>query len=206
MHAKILTATLAAAAMGLAIPAMASATAVPNLPLSADQAYIADSGGFPENGTVTVTGTISMNGAVTLGCQISATIDYFDDGTTAVTAFTATPCMVYGAAFTSNCALVVNPTSLDWGDRFGYDTDDSTFRDYINVSLDTIITDGPTPPCPIKGTFGKTGILSPTLSVSGNVLSMTFGSGSGNLTGPTGSETWSGTLSGTLPSGSNLVY
>jgi len=132
-------------------------------------------------------------------------MDYFDDGTTAITGFSASNCMVMGS-FTGRCAATIVATNLSWGDRFGFDTNSGNYRDYINVDLDLTLTQiSPPTLCPIVGTFTEHGTLSPQLEISGNTLSATFGSGSGSVTSPLGTATVTGALTGTLPSGTQLV-
>jgi len=207
MSNKILLAALAATFIAMTAPAMASAsTPVPDLPSGVHQAYLADSDGNPTEGTVTLTGSLNTVGALTKTCDIHAVIDYYEDGTTAVTSFTATNCVIQGA-LGSRCTVATTPTNLSWGDRFGFNTSDGKFRDYVNVDVDTELTQVPgQPPCPVTGTFTFHGTLSPEISISGSVLSMTFGSGSGSVTSVIGTQTWNGTLSGTVPSGSQLIF
>jgi len=201
MHKKILLGVLAAATLALAVPSMASATLgtpVPNLPSGVDQAYLADGLGNAENGTVTLTGNLNLVGAVTINCDNHVVIDYFDDGTTAVTDFTTSNCMV-AAPLTDRCNATVTATNLDWGDRFGYNTSQGVYRDYVNVHFDVTLTNGAGGPCPVTGTFSETGTLSPALSISGDVISANFDSGSGSVSSPLGTATVNGTLTGTLP-------
>jgi len=206
MYRKLLLPTLAVVALVMIVPSIATATAVPDLPSNAHQAYIADGGGNPEGGTFTLSGAISINGAHTLSCSSTdMTIDFFDDGTSAVTGYSATSCVIAGFP---SCTVTTSATSLGWGDRFGYDTSVGAFRDYINVSFDITFSQG-LPTCPYPaGTYPKTGTLSPTISISGGVLTATFGSGSGGLSGPLGTETWGGSLSSTSGIGSDtqLVF
>jgi len=208
MRTATLLATLAATTLWLAAPPLASArTPIPDLPSGVDQAYFADSLGSPENGTVTLSGALNLVGAITITCDTDVSIDYFDDGTTAVTAFAASSCMVFEPLLTDRCTITTTATNLSWGDRFGYSTSESVFRDYINVSIDVTFANGPSGPCPVTGTFPETGTLSPMISISGDVLNMTFGAGSGTVSGPLGSANWQGTLTGTLPtSDTQLIH
>jgi len=205
MRKKILAAALAAAAVAMVAPSMASATSIPDLPSGVHQAYLADANGDPENGNVTITGPLTLNGAATISCTNNDfDVDYFDDGTTAVNSFTASGCAVTGFP---SCPVTVTPTNLPWGDRFGYDTSSSTYKDYVNVSIDVTLG-APAPACPTAGTIPETGILSPTISVSGMTLSAVFsGASSGSLSGPLGSANVSGTVTGTLPtSTTQLIF
>jgi len=208
MRNKILLALLATTAVAMAAPAVATATLgtpIPDLPSGVDQAYLADSDGNPTSGSVTLTGQLNLVGVLTITCSTHLVMDYSDDGTTAVTSFTASNCWVAGV-HTPRCEITIAAQNLDWGDRFGYSTSDSTFRDYINVHFDmTLANTPPQLPCPVTGTFTHHGTLYPTLSISGSTLSATFGSGSGSVTSPLGTATVAGTLSGTLPSGTQLV-
>jgi len=191
MYKKTLLVLVAAATCALAMPSIASATAIPNLPADVDQAYIADGDGNPESGTFTLQGTLTVNRStgLTWGCSYDTTVDFSDDGTTAVTAFSATGC----STNVPGCTLTTSATGLSWGDRFGYDTTSGLFRDYINVATDATLGSG----CPFSGTFAQSGLLSPTIAISGGVLTATFGPGSGFVTGPLGIETYSGTLTST---------
>jgi len=204
MRKKILAAALAAAAVAMVAPSMASATSVPALPSGVDQAYLADSNGDPQNGNVTITGPLTLTGAASISCTNNDfDVDYFDDGTTAVNSFSASGCTVAGFP---SCPVSVTPTSLPWGDRFGYDTSSSQYKDYVNVSIDVTLG-AAAPTCPASGTIPETGVLSPHLTITGTTLSATFtGSASGSLTGPLGSADVSGTVSGTLPSGSQFIF
>jgi len=201
MHKKILAAALAAAAVAMVAPSMASATSVPALPSGSVQAYLADSNGDPQNGNVTITGTLTLTGAASISCSNNDfDVDYFDDGTTAVNNFTASSCAVAGFP---SCPVSVTPTSLPWGDRFGYDG--SVYKDHVNVSIDVTLG-AAAPTCPASGTIPETGILSPTVSISGSTLSAAFaGSASGTLSGPLGSADVLGTVTGSVPSGSQFV-
>jgi len=63
------------------------------------------------------------------------------------------------------------------------------------------------PVCPAFGTIPETGQLSPTVGIGGATLSMTFsGSSSGSLSGSLGLVDWSGTIAGSVPAGSQVVF
>jgi len=204
MYKTILLAALTVATLCLAAPTVASAsTAVPNLPTGVDQAYIADGDGNPESGTFTLQGPLNINSStgLVISCANHATVTFADDGTTAITAYNPTGC-------TTNipgCTASTTATNLNWGDRFGYNTSSGTFKDYINLSYSMTFGAG----CPFSGTFIETGLLSPTIAITGGTLTATFSGGaSGSVSGPTGSKTWSGTLTSTSGIGSDtqLVF
>jgi len=195
MYKKLLLAVLAAAALALVAPSMASAatgTPAPNLPPGIDPACIGDGTGECEHATIDFAGqlTTTSSAGIDITCQVTATITFHTDGTTDVTAFNfGTPC-------TTNlpgCFVHHIATNLDWGNRLGYSTSDGKYRDYINANISVIFTSG----CPIVGTFSTTGTLSPTVDVSGGSASLTFGTGSGFLSGPLGNVTFDGTLTST---------
>jgi len=200
MSKKLLLTTLTAAALALAAPAMASATDVPDLPTNVDQAYLADVDGNPENGSFTLSGRLTMVNSVTISCDHHLTIDFFDDGTSAVDSFTLTNCVIFGFP---GCTATWTATNLDWGDRFGYDTTAGAFKDYIDISTDVTIGSG----CPVTGTFPWHGILSPTVSVTAGTITYTFsGSSSGSIISPIGQETWTGTLTGSVGADTQLIH
>jgi len=204
MGKKILVVALAVAAVAMVAPSPASATSVPSLPSGVDQAYLADSNGDPQNGNVNLHGLLTLTGAATISCSVDTfSLDYFDDGTGAVNAFTTSGCSIAGFP---NCPIVVAATSLPWGARFGYDTSSSSYKLYANLSIDVIFS-AAAPACPVAGTVPETGVLSPTANISGTALTAAFsGSASGSLSGPLGSADYSGILTGTVPSGSQLIF
>jgi len=208
MHKKIMVAFAAAVAAAAFVPAVASAaTSVPDLPtnltLPVHQAYLADDEGNPEHATVNVEGPLTLNSStgLVIGCANTATVTINDDGTSEVTAFVPAGCTTN----VPGCTASIAATNLNWGDRLGYDTNSSSFKDYINVAFNVTLGAG----CPVSGTFTETGILSPTVAVSGGVLTATFsGAASGSVTGPIGSATVSGTLTSTsgVSAGTQLIY
>jgi len=200
MYRKFLLATLTAAALALTAPAMASATDVPDLPTGVDQAYLADGNGDPQNGTLDLTGQLVLSGALTVTCDYDVSIDYFDDGTTAVTQFAASNCAV--TSFPS-CVVSITATNLDWGDRFGFNTSTDEYEDHINVAFNVTLGAG----CPVSGTFAHHGRWWPKLRITGFFIELvwTFG-GSGSVTSPLGTATTSGTLTGSIPSGYQLIH
>lgn len=204
MRKELLTAVLCVATVAAVAPSLASATSIPALPSGVDQAYLADANGDPQNGSYTLTGPLTFTGAASTSCTNTAfDVDYFDDGTTAITGFSASGCALPGFP---SCPFSITPTGLPWGDRFGHDTSSSTYKDYINVSFD-FNYGAAAPACPVSGVIPETGLLSPTVSVSGSALSAMFsGSASGAISGPAGSMDLSGTITGAVPSGSQFVF
>jgi len=198
MNRKALLAALAATAVAMAGPAIASATDSPELPSGVDQAYLADSDGNPENGSLTLVGTLSMTSGGTVTCNTDFTVDFFDDGTSTVSDWVLSNCVLVGAP---SCNVAVFPTQFSWGNRFGYDTSSGTYKDYIDIVTDFSLGTG----CPFTGTFSQQGVLSPTVSVASGTISYAFSSGSGSLTSPFGPATWSGTLTGSVGPGTQLV-
>jgi len=199
MSKKLLLAMLTAAAVAMAAPTMASATDVPDLPSGVDQAYLADGNGDPQNGTLDLTGQLVLSGALTVTCDYDVSIDYFDDGTTAVTQFDASNCV----ASLPTCAVSVSATDLDWGDRFGFNTDTDEYEDHINVAFNVTLSGGS---CPVSGTFTHHGRWWPKIRITGLLIELvwTFGS-SGSVTSAFGTATTSGTLTGAIPSGYQLI-
>jgi len=208
MLRKILIAFAIPVVASAVVPSMASAsTAVPTLPSGVYQAYQADSGGNPVDGTVDVSGPLSLNGWATSDCStVTLGVTLNDDGTGEVTGFTASSCSVTGFP---NCTVATTPTDLPWGVRLGYNDPSGPFRLYVNLKYHVNFAQG-TPDCPAPaGTYGDTGVLSPAVSFSGSTLSATFGAGSGSITGPLGTMTVGGTLSGGVTSpgtGSQFVF
>jgi len=189
-------------AMGL--PAVASATTSdPGLGSGDTQAYLADSNGDPQNGSFTTSGALTITGAVSISCSsVSADTDYFDDGTGEGTSFSASGCAVAGFP---SCSVAVVGTNLGWFKRI-VRTIGALFRKRYFAALHIFFNVGaPTCPAP-AGAYTSTGILTPAVSISGTTLTETYGTGSGSMSGPLGSFTVDGTLSGTVPSGSQFVY
>jgi len=209
MLKKTLLGVMAVAAMALAIPSMAQATdtgtPIPTLPTGVDNAHIADLDGNPVNADVTLTGSLRLTGAVAIVCDNHVVIDIHDDGTSDVTSFTVTNCIVQGAAG-AVCSAAIGGTNLPWGDKLGFDTRAgiNVFRDYVNVSFDLTLSGAN---CPITGTFSETGTLFPEVEITGgDTITAHFWDNSGpevstgTVSGPLGSATVEGTLSGTLTS------
>jgi len=205
MLRKTLLGALAVVAMTLAIPSMAQATLgtpVPTLPSGVDPAHIADLDGNPVSAHATLSGSLTISSAVLVVCDYHVVIDFNSDGTSAVTSFTASNCVVQGAAG-AICSVMYTATDLAWGDRLGFDTYVGTFRDYISVSQDMTISG---PNCPISGIWTETASLFPEISVSGSSITAHFWDNSGpeistgTIVGPLGTRTIEGTLSGTLTS------
>jgi len=194
MHTKILVAVLATAALALAAPALASAatgTPAPNLPAGVHPACIANSNGECEHATITLSGNLTTTGPLTMSCRNDMTITFYADGTSDVTAWTGGQCAVAGFP---GCVVHTTATNLDWGDRLGYSTSDDTFRDYINVDVDTTFTPG----CPAPGTVTLSGIISPEITIAGGRMHAAFaGASSGSLSSVFGSQTVTGTLTST---------
>jgi len=204
MCKKILAAVLMTAAAAMFAPSMAGATSVPSLPSGVHQAFLADSNGDPQSGSSTFTGPLTTTGSTSISCSNNAFgLDYFDDATTAITSFTASSCSVSGFP---SCPVTFAPTGLPWGGRLGYDTGTGTYKNYVNVFFDLTLG-AAAPACPFAGTVPYTGVFSPTMSISGSTLSAPFsGSASGTLTGPLGSFDWIGTITASVPSGSQFVF
>jgi len=204
MFRKMLVAGLVVTAAIVMVPSIASATSVPALPGGVHQAYIADVNGDPQNGSLTITGPLTTTGAFSMSCtNHDEVVDYFDDGTAAVSSYSVTGCTVAGFP---SCPITITPTGLPWGASFGHDTSSGTYKLYVNVSLDFTLG-AAAPACPAFGTIPETGTLSPTVSITSPTLSMAFaGSTSGTLSGPLGSMDWSGTITGAVPSGSQFVF
>lgn len=199
MLKKTLLGVMAVAAMALAVPAMAQAsTPVPSLPSGVDPAHIADSLGNPVSSHATVSGRLTLGGALTIHCDNHVSININADGTSEVTTFDVTNCVATGV----NCPVTITGTNLNWGDRLGFDTTNGVFRDYVNVSFNLTLG----PPCPIQGTFPEAGTLFPEVSISGMTITAAFHNGAGSdpqtgvVSGPLGSATVDGTLSGTITS------
>jgi len=196
MHKKILLALLTVAALGLTVPTMASAattnTPIPDLGPNDDQAYLADGDGNPEHATMTLSGTLSGNSSTGLAttCNYNGTITALEDGTSEVTAWTASNCTTN----VPGCTLSTVATNLPWGNRLVFDTGSSVYRDRINAAFDVTLGAG----CPVTGTFPLSGLISPTIAVSGGVLTATFsGASTGTFSGAVGPVTWTGTLTST---------
>ena len=196
---------VAVAVVALAIPAMAHATDVPTLPSGVDPAHLADLDGNPVSAQATLTGSLRTQGAVGIVCDHHAVIDFYSDGTSAVTSFTTSNCVVQGAAG-AVCSVTFTATDLSWGDRLGFDTRAgiNVFRDYINVSHDFTFSGAS---CPVAGTYVESGTLYPEIEITGgDTITAHFWDNSGpevptgTLSGPIGSRTIEGTLSGTLTS------
>jgi len=195
MYKKALLAMAAAAALVIAAPALATATAVPNLPTGVDQAYLADGDSNPEHATITLSGALVVVGAVTITCDNDFSITANDDGTAAVTAFTPRNCTMAGFP---NCFLDITAENLDWGARLGYNTNETPnrYRLYLSITLIYNFT-SPTPNCPVTGSFTSSGLLSPAIDITSGSLTATFGSGSGSTSSPLGTATLFGTLTST---------
>ena len=196
MYKKILLALLTVAALGLTVPAMASAattnTPIPDLGPNDDQAYLADGDGNPEHATMTLSGTLvsnSSSGLVTT-CSYDATITSLEDGTSEVTSYSPSGCTTN----VPGCPLSTVATNLPWGNRLVFDTGSSVYRDRINAAFDVTLGAG----CPVTGTFPLSGAVHPVIAVSGGVLTATFsGASTGTFSGPVGTVTWTGTLTST---------
>jgi len=184
-------------------PAAATANSIPNLPFGVHQAYIADASGNPENTNLLLTGSVSVNSVTGLiiTCSSAAiSMEVNDDGTTWIHAFFAQNCTTN----VPGCSARVEQSFGSWGDRFGFDTSSSSFKDYINVDVNITLY---SPGCPVGGTFTESGVLSPSISISGGSVTATFSGGSsGSITGPIGSATFSGTFTGIAGSGTQLIY
>jgi len=208
MRKKILVAFATAVVAAAVAPAMASAsTLVPAVPTGDDQAYLADSGGNPTSGTAHVSGPLTLNGAASVDCSTNNfTVGLNSDGTGQVTAFSASGCSVTGFP---NCTVSVTPTDLNWGARLVWNNPSGPFRLYVNAKFHVNFAQG-TPTCPAPaGTYDDTGLLSPEVSFSGSTLSASFGAGSGSVTGPLGTATVGGTVTGSLTSpstGTQFVF
>ena len=200
---SILLAALAISSVAFALPAVASAgTSDPGLATGDDQAYLADSNGDPQNGSATTSGALTLTGAATISCSsVSNDSDYSDDGSGVVNSYSTSGCAVAGFP---SCPVTVAPTNLGWFKRF-VRAATSIFRVRINISISITFGAG-TPTCPVPaGTYPLAGILSPAVSISGTTLTESFGTGSGSLSGPLGTATVDGTLTGAVPSGSQFV-
>jgi len=208
MRKKILVVFATAVVAAAVAPAMASAsTAVPSVPFGDDQAYLADSGGTPTDGTAHIAGSLTLNGAATVDCSTyNFTVDLDDLGTGQVTAFSASGCSVTGFP---NCTVSFTPTNLNWGARLVWNNPSGPYRLYVNMKFHFGYAQG-VPDCPAPaGTYDDTGLLSPEVSFSGSTLSATFGAGSGSFSGPLGTATVGGTVSGSLTSpstGTQFVF
>jgi len=202
MHKKSLLILMTAVAVAAAAPAVATATTfVPDLPSDVDQAYIADADGNPENGYIPMGGYLSLNSStgLVISCATSTNMWFYDDGTTWIPYFDTFQCNTN----VPGCYATIEQHLGSWGDRLGYDTFSSSYKDYINVSIDVTLH---APGCPVSGTFNETGVLSPTITVSGGYAYLTFsGSSSGSVSGPIGSATFSGTIFGSTGSGTQLI-
>jgi hypothetical protein len=195
---------LAAVSVCLAIPAMASATSVPSLPSGVDRAYLADEVGEPIGGSTTIEGSLVEDAYVDFSCDRALDLDWSVDGTGSVTGFEAINCTVSGFP---NCDISVTAAagSLPWGVRLGYDATAGVFRSYINSAYYYTLASG-TPTCPAPaGTYPESGVLKPALGIDDTTLVASFGFGSGSLTGPLGSVSFSGEQTGTVPTGSQLI-
>jgi len=207
MHKKILLGVLAAAALAMAAPSMASATttlgtAIPALGANDDQAYIADGDGNPEDANITASGTLNLVGGVTIVCSNNIQVTVNSDGTATVGTFTPSGCTVTGFP---SCSVAIDAENLDWGGRLVYDTGSSpnTYKLRVNVAFNVTFL-SPTPNCPVTGTFTESGTLSPDIAVSGGSLTATFTNpGSGTVSSPLGSAGVTGTLTSTGGVGSD---
>jgi len=209
MLRKHLLILMTMAAVAAAAPAAATATTfVPDLPtglpLPVHQAYIADGDGNPENGHIDLLGYVSLNSStgLVITCLMDVSMHFYDDGTTWIPFFDGSQC----STNVPGCYGTIEQSLGSWGDRFGYDTNSSSFKDYINVALDVTLH---YPGCPVSGTFTETGLLSPGFSVSGGFAHMSFGgASSGTISGPIGSANLSGTLISASGVGSDtqLIY
>jgi len=183
----------------------AAATAIPDLPPDVHQAYLADGDGNPESGSFTLSGLLNISSFITTTCQVDMTVDFFDDGTSAVTAFTQNNCNSNGIP---GCTITVTPTNLDWGDRFGFDTRESpaAYHDYIDITFNTTYGVG----CPSQfwGTYPWHGSLSPQVTASGGTISYSFNGPNGRATGVYfGTTSISGVISGsTGTSDTQFIY
>ena len=206
MHKKILVVFATAVAIAAVAPSMASATGTvtPTLPGSDVQAYYADGSGTPINGTVSVAGALSLNGAATVSCSSNDfDVDYTDDGMATVTSFVVNGCSISGFP---SCPVATSATGLPWGANFGHNTSTGVDRLYVNVSRDVTLGAG-TPTCPNPaGVYPATGTLSPAITISGSTLIAAFGTGSGSISGPLGTTTIGGSLSGGVASGDQIVF
>jgi len=194
MYKKVLLTMLATATLSVAVPSLAAATAVPDLPPDVHQAYLADGDGNPESGSFTLSGYLNISSFITTTCQVDMTVDFFDDGTSAITSFTQNNCNFNGIP---GCTITVTATNLDWGDRFGFDTRESpaAYHDYIDLTFDT--TYGPGCPPQFWGTYPWHGTISPEVTASGGTISYTFNGANSRATGLYfGTTSMSGTLSG----------
>jgi len=204
MRKKILVAALAAASIAVVAPSMASAaTAVPPLTSGATQGFITNALNVAQAGSFTATGPLVLSGAASISCSSNSFgVSYTTAGTGTVTSFTAGGCAVSGFP---SCPVSITPTDLPWGVRINKGGSTPPFTLDVNTSFHIVFGSG-TPTCPAPaGTYNDTGLLSPMLSVSGGVISAAFDAGSGSVTGPLGSATVSGTVSGTLPAGSTKL-
>jgi len=193
MYKKLPLAVLVTAALLLVAPAIATATgtSTPNLPAGVDPACIIDGDGNCEEVTAELEGQLVVTAIAGLAitCNVEESITFHEDGTSQVTAFTATGCTTNPNA----CPPDFPAVNLPWGDRLGYDTGSSTYRDYTNTSILVQLTSG----CFITGAFPANGVLAPTINISGGVLTATYDSGSGTVSGPLGSARVHGTLTST---------
>ena len=99
MLKKTLLGVMAVAAMALAVPAMAQAsTPVPDLPSGVDPAHLADSENNPVSSHATVSGQLTLSGGLNILCDNHVTISINADGTSSVTTFDVTNCVVEGPA------------------------------------------------------------------------------------------------------------
>jgi len=200
MSARCFLTLMIVATILVALPSTASATSFPSLPSGGTQAYLADANGDPQNGSYTSTGSLTITGAVSIACNTSWDTDYFDDGTAEVTAFTASSCAMAGFP---SCTTSVTPTNQPWRTRVYWDG--ARFRSYKLIEYHVFVMGS----CPVpSGAYTSSGAVSPEVSISGTTHTTTFGSGSGSgsVSGPLGSATIDGSLTGTVPSGSQYVF
>jgi len=201
MLRKTLLGVMAVAVVAFAAPSMAQATTLlpaPSLPSGVHPAHIADTDGNPVSAHAEITGSVTIAGAVDITCDVHARINFDNTGVSDVTDFTVTPCIVQGPAG-AVCSATLTATNLYWGNRLAYGTSPGGFRDYVNVSFNLTLSGAS---CPAAGTYPETGTLFPDISLSGGgtSFSMTFTTSTGTVSGPLGSATFSGVLSGALTS------
>ena len=202
MRTKIIVAALAAMFTTAVAPSLAWATATPPLTSGASQAFVADSGGTPQGGSVSLAGPFTRTGAASVICTGNAfQVDYVTAGTASITSFVASGCTVTGFP---GCPITTTSTSLPWGARLQW-TSTTGYTLHVNTSF-TIAFGAGTPTCPAPaGAYPYTGLFQPMLSIGSGVLSATFDAGSGSASGPLGSLTADGTIAGSLPANSTQL-
>jgi len=180
------------------MPAIVSAdTPKPSVPVDSVPAAIGDGGGNAEHATTTFGGafTLTSSTGLIISCNSSEGITFHEDGTAESTSFTASSCTTN----VPGCTASITSTTK-WWMRAIRKVGSGVWHVAKNVKVTVTLGGG----CPVSGSFDESGLLTPTISISGGVATITYsGSSSGSVSGPIGSATFSGTLTSSSGIGSD---